>query len=362
MLKRTIAIIFAILAVYFLFWPVPVEPRSWSAPTAPAYEGDYQVNQALRQFEPMVMPEQSGPEGVVVDASGVVYATTEQGWIVRWRPGVREAENWVKLPGRPLGICLGANNDFWVADAFEGVFHVDSDGRLTRRLTEVDGEPLLYANDLVLAANGKLYLSDSTARFSAKAYGSTYKASLVDILEHGDTGRVIEWDPVSGESRVIMSGLSFANGVTADPSGEFLLVNETSEYRVWKYWIAGAKAGTAEVLIDNLPGFPDNIIAGQQGRFWLGFTSPRIALLDNLANKPFVRKMVQRLPSFVRPKAKFYGHILAINGEGQVVANLQDPEARYPLTTGASETDEYLYISSLIAPDLARVRKSDIGL
>lgn len=362
MVRTLVSALLVITVVYFMAWPVSVEPISWSAPQAPAYQGAYITNSALKSFDPLTMPNQSGPEGVAVDSRGYVYATTEQGWVVRWAPQQTHGELWVKLPGRPLGICLGNNGDFWVADAFEGLFHINADGVLTKVLTEVDGQPLLYANDVVLAGNGKLYLSDSTARFSAKAYGSTYKASLVDIMEHGYSGRVIEFDPVAQTSRVVMNGLSFANGVTADPEGRFILVNETAEYRVWKYWLSGERAGQSEVIIDNLPGFPDNILAGLDGRFWLGFTSPRIALVDALADKPWLRKVVQRLPGVVRPKAKYYGHILAISGDGEVLVNLQDPAATYPLTTGASETDEYLYISSLVAPVLARISKVNLDL
>jgi len=361
MVTRTLMGFLALLVAYFCFWPVAIEPLAWRAPTAPSYIGDFAVNDVLKNVEQLTMGDQSGPEGVVVDALGNVYATTEQGWIVRWKKGELEGEKWVKLPGRGLGICLGNNNDFWVADAFEGVFHVSAEGVLTRRLTEVDGQPLLYANDLVMSAEGKIYLTDSTARFSAKAYGSTYRASLVDIIEHQYTGRLIEYDPMTESSRVIMSGLSFANGVTIDPDNQFLLMNETSEYRVWKYWLAGDQRGHSEVLLDNLPGFPDNILAGRDGRFWLGFTSPRIAILDKLANKPFLRKVVQRMPAFVRPAAQRYGHILAISGDGDILQNLQDPSAIYPLTTGASETDDYLYISSLIAPTLARLDRSAIA-
>jgi len=64
------------------------------------------------------------------------------------------------------------------------------------------------------------------------------------------------------------------------------------------------------------------------------------------------------MPAFVRPAAQSYGHILAISGSGEILKNLQDPSAVYPLTTGASETEDYLYISSLVAPTLARLNRS----
>lgn len=355
MIIRTLTLI-GLIALYVSLWPVAIEPLAWQAPTAPNYSPPFSVNSKLGKYDIMTLDGNTGPEGVLVDQQGTVYATTDQGWIVRWNKGQTEGTKWIKLPGRPLGIAQGQNNDFWAADAFEGLFHIAADGTITKRLTEVEGSPILYANDLVVAPNGKIYLSDSTTRFSAKAYGSTYKASLVDGLEHGKTGRIIEFDPITNASKIIMTNLSFANGVTIASNGEFLLINETFEYRVWKHWLTGDKAGQAEIILDNLPGFPDNITAGLDGRFWLGFTSPRIALMDKLADKPFVRKIIQRLPSFVRPKALLYGHILAVSGDGDILQNLQDPKANYPLTTGAFETPEFIYISSLVAPHLARIK------
>lgn len=56
---------------------------------------------------------------------------------------------------------------------------------------------------------------------------------------------------------------------------DFVLVNETYRYRIVRYWLKGPKAGTHEVFIDNLPGFPDNISSNRKGTFWLAlFTVP----------------------------------------------------------------------------------------
>ena len=354
-MKKTILLAILVPIAYLLLWPVTVEPIAWKSPTAPDYEGVYAVNNVLNQFDTLDMLDQTAPEGVVVEKNGWVYATTEQGWVMRWPPGELLGEKWVKLEGRGLGICLGKDGELWVADAYEGIFRISKDGDLIEELRSVNGEQLIYANDIVMAESGKIYFTESTRRFAAKKYNSTYKASLLDILEHGYTGRMMEYDPVTGETKVLMKGLSFANGITIDPGNEFLLVAETSEYRIWKYWLRGEKRGTQEIIIDNLPGFPDNILAGREGRFWLGFTSPRLPIVDALADKPFARKIVQRLPAFFRPAAARYGHILAISGDGSVLENLQDPQAAYPLTTGAAESDGYLYISSLAAPVLARL-------
>ena len=83
--------------------------------------------------------------------------------------------------------------------------------------------------------------------------------------------------------------------------------------------------------------------------------------MDDLSTKPWLRKVVQRLPSFMRPNVQHYGHVLAIDEHGKVLSSLQDPQGKYPATTGAWETDKYLYISSLIAPVMARIAKP-VGL
>ena len=46
---------------------------------------------------------------------------------------------------------------------------------------------------------------------------------------------------------------------------------------------------------------------------------------------------------------KSYGHVFAIDEDGRVTADLQDPSGAYPETTGATETADRLYIHSLHA-------------
>jgi len=111
-----------------------------------------------------------------------------------------------------------------------------------------------------------------------------------------------------------------------------------------------------------LPSFPDNISTGHDGRYWVAFVSPRNSLIDKLSGKPFVRKVIQRMPAFMRPQAVAYGHIIAIDDNGKVVVDLQDPDGSYPINTSVTETKEYLYIGSLVAPVLGRIEKEKIGL
>jgi hypothetical protein len=213
-----------------------------------------------------------------------------------------------------------------------------------------------------VGADGKIYFSDASTKFGAKELGGTYEASLLDINEHGGHGRLIVYDPATGKAETLLKGLNFANGVGVSPDQTYVLVNETGAYRVIRYWIAGPKKGKAEPLIEDLPSFPDNISTGINGRYWIAFVSPRNPLIDSLSGKPFLRKVIQRMPAFLRPKAIAYGHIIAIDGNGKVLENLQDTAGAYSINTSVTETSDYLYIGSLVTPFLGRLSKAKAGL
>ena len=57
------------------------------------------------------------------------------------------------------------------------------------------------------------------------------------------------------------------------------------KYRILKYWLKGKKAGTSEIFLDNLAGFPNNISRKENGNFWVGFTTKRNDQLDDLHPK-----------------------------------------------------------------------------
>ena len=200
----------------------------------------------------------------------------------------------------------------------------------------------------------------SSSKFSAAEYAGTYEASLLDIMEHGGNGRVYAFDPASGNVEVLLEGLNYANGVAISEDGNFLVISETGQYRVSKYWLRGGKKGSSEILLENLPGFPDNLKSGADGRFWLGLAAPRNNLLDRLSDKPFLRKVVQRLPAAMRPSAVPSSHVIAFNGDGVVLENLHDLEARFPTLTGVLETNRALYLTTLFGDQLPRIDKRDL--
>ena len=365
MLKKglfALLIILLLIVLYFLAWPVPIEPVAWKAPTNPGYTGPFARNDLLKAIEFLKIGTNHGPEDVAIDDQGRIYLATHEGVIVRLQPDGTKSENWVNTNGRPLGIDFDNAGNLIVADAFRGLLSISPEGKIIELATIADGMPIRYADDVDCAADGKIYFSDASTKFGAKESGGTMEGSLLDIMEHGGHGRLLVYDPATRQTKTLLRGLNFANGVAVSHDQTYVLVNETGSYRVIRYWVAGPNRGKSEPIIENLPGFPDNISTGLGGRFWVALISPRNKLVDDLSEKPFLRKMIQRMPKFIRPKATAYGHIIAIDGNGKVLKDLQDPKTGYPQNTSLTETKEFLYIGSLISPVVARLAKSKVGL
>ena len=342
------------LVAYFAFWPTPVEPVAWDAPENKGFTGQFAANDSLLPLRFVPIDGDFGPEDLAINSAGEVAISLHSGAIVKLDSSLSTLSSWVNTKGRPLGIEYDQDDNLLVADAYKGLLSVSPEGDI-QLLADRSGDlPILYADDVdVSRRSGKVYFSDASTRFGAEASGGTLEGSLLDLMEHSLSGRVIEYNPQTGESRTLVDGVSFANGIAVTHDEDAILINETGEYRVLRYWIEGENRGKLEVLIDNLPGFPDNIAKAANGGYWLGLASPRSPALDGLSSSPTLRKVLQKLPSFMRPKAQAYGHIVKIDDNGKVIESLQDPSGSYPLTTGALETSKGLIVSSLTADSIA---------
>jgi sugar lactone lactonase YvrE len=299
-----------------------------------------------------------GPEHIAFGKDGKLYTTVLSGNILRMNPDGSAQEVFANTGGRVLGFDFDAAGNLIAADAVKGLLSISPDKTITVLANEVEGVPILYADAVVVAASGKIYFTDASTRFAPAKWGGTFEASVLDILEQSATGRVLEYDPATRTTRVVAKGLSFANGLALSRYELNLFVNETGRYRVWKIAVTAndldvsQPSEQARVLFDNLPGYPDNLMRGQDGRIWLGFAKPRNPTIDKLADKPFLRSLTLRLPRALWPIPRTYGHVMAFTEDGQVVADLQDPGGTYPETTAVTETHDRLYIQSLHARGL----------
>jgi sugar lactone lactonase YvrE len=344
---------------YFLLWPVPVQPVAWQAPADLGFIDPFASNALLQRAQAIDIGAHEGPEDLAAGSDGHLYSTSVSGAILRYSAGGK-VEVFAETGGRPLGIEADVDGSLLVANAYLGLQRISRDGSVTTILDSVNGQALVYADDLAVAADGTIYFSEATTKFGVANNGGSYVASLLDINEHGGHGLLIAFDPATGETRILLDGLNFANGVAISEDQSFLLLAETGAYRILKHWLLGPDAGRTEVLLDNLPAFPDNINTGRNGRFWIGLIAPRNEFIDRFSGSPFVRKIMQRLPERFRPRAIPHSQVIAISGDGDVLMNLHDASARFPSLTGVLETSDTLYLTSLFGHQLAYIRKQDL--
>ncbi|MGB3564876.1 MAG: SMP-30/gluconolactonase/LRE family protein [Thermoanaerobaculia bacterium] len=334
--------------LYLLFWPVPIDPEAWTPPKRPELVGVYEPNSALASVERLAAGVGVGSEDVAIDLGGRIYAGYEDGRIVQFQPDGSEPQVMAELEGRPLGMHVDGLGNLLVCVSPGGLFHISPFGQVTVLSRHFGGVPFLLANDVDVGADGTVYFSDSSFAFSVDQ-------TVAELMEHRARGRVLAYDPATGETRMLLHRLHYANGIAVSLGQRFVLVVETGKYQVRRLWLTGNREGETDVLIDNLPGFPDGISTGADGIFWLSLVSPRQAKLEALLPHPFLRKIVMRLPEPLRPAAGNYGFVLGLNAEGEVVHNLQDPAAAFSQISSVQEHDGMLYLGSLVEDAIGRL-------
>jgi hypothetical protein len=338
-----ILIMIAGLVLYLLTWPVPIEPVALTPSPNPGMTGPFVRNELLRGVEHLI-PHSAGPEDVTRGPDGFLYAGLEDGRIVRFLVVEgSEPETFADTGGRPLGMQFDTREQLIVADGRRGLLSVNSGGEVSVLTDSVEGERMIFVDDLDIASDGTIWFSDASRRFGIDESG-------LDFLEGRATGRLVTYDPRTGETRVRLDGLHFANGVAVSPGDTYVLVNESFGGRITRLWLKGPRTGESEVFL-HLPGVPDNLSYNGRGVFWVALPAPRARDVPY----PFLRKVLARLPLEWLMGLEPYGWVIGVSPEGQVLHNLQDPTGEYGFITSVNEFDGQLYLGSVAMTSVGRV-------
>ncbi|MDX1588714.1 MAG: SMP-30/gluconolactonase/LRE family protein [Oleiphilaceae bacterium] len=334
--------------VVWVLWPSPLDSAAWQPPEPPTMDGPLSPNEALKEAELLALGQVRGPEDTAVDEQGVIHAGTADGWIVRIdRAG--EVSRWVQTGGRPLGMEFDEEGNLIVADSWKGLLSINPAGEMEVLSTASEGIPFAFTDDLDIASDGRIYFSDASDKYTQPDY-------ILDIMESRPHGRLLRYDPDTGETRTLMDGLYFANGVALSSEEDFVLVNETGRYRIQRYWLKGERAGESELFASNLPGFPDNLARDSQGVFWVAIPTKRNAMLDSLHPHPARKDLLAKLPRSLQPGPEPYGLVLAYNGRGELLGSLHDSTGEHlDMITSVKPHQGQLYFGSLYNDRIGRL-------
>lgn len=292
-----------------------------------------------------------GAEDVLVSTSGLhegsVWTGTEDGAVVRLSPDGRTTTRVAETGGRPLGLEELPDGRILVCDAHRGLLAVDpASGAVEVLLREVEGRAMKFCNNAAVATDGGIWFSDSS-----RVHGiEDWKADLVQL---GRTGRLLHC-AADGTVSTHLDGLAFANGVALAADESWVVVAETSARTLVRLWLTGDRAGTRELLAEDLPGYPDNIARGSDGLVWVSLASPRDPLVERLQRGPRAfQRAALALPDALQPAPRRTVRVQAYDASGRVVHDLAADAQRYHMVTGVREHDGRVWLGSLHEPALA---------
>ncbi|MFJ4923147.1 SMP-30/gluconolactonase/LRE family protein [Streptomyces sp. NPDC088725] len=302
-----------------------------------------------------VAADAGGPEDVVADAEGRVLTGLADGRIVRLtlsrEGGLDRYEVVARTGGRPLGLEPTADGALLVCDARRGLLRVDpDDGSVEVLADSVDGVPLRFCSNVTAASDGTVYFTVSSRLYALEDWAG-------DIMERSATGQLLRLRP-GGEPEVLLDGLHFANGVALSADESFVAFAETGAYRVGRYWLTGPAAGRRDTLVDELPGFPDNMSRGPGGLFWIAVAGPREACIDLLhrATSPAFRRAAWNAVKRFPPQPRRTTGAVAVTAEGWIVHDLRRRRSPYRMITSVCERDQHLIMGSLVERGVAVCR------
>ena len=305
----------------------PVDPVRWQPPPV----------DPLPDFGPadltVVPVPGNAPEDVVVDTAGNIWTGVDDGRIVRissdGQPTVVG-----ETGGRPLGLAVARDGRLLVCDSPRGLLAMDTDsGKFETLVEEVDGRHLQFCSNVTETPDGTIYFTESTSAF-------TYPHFKGAIMEARPRGSLFRRD-ADGTVLTVVPGLYFANGLTQTADGSALVFAETQGRRLSKYWLTGPQAGAVTTLVANLPGYPDNISTGADGRIWVALPPVNAAVEWLAPRAPALRKLLWKLPDRLQPQIKPEVGAVAFDPDsGEAIAGLHSKHPSFGMVTGLVESAE----------------------
>jgi ribose transport system permease protein len=340
----------------------PAYQRLAPAPSAQEGSGSpYALNDKLADVEVIGLDMVDGPEDVIFDRDDHMYTGSRHGDIHRFlAPDYQRHEIFAHIGGFPLGMAFDPEDNLLVCVGGMGLYRVRPDRVVEKvtdetnrtRLSVNDDTRLRLADDLDIAPDGKIYFSEATIRYEMHTWP-------VDALEARGNGRLICYDPARRSTRTILRGLRFPNGVCMAHDNQSFLFAQTWACSISRHWIAGPRAGQTELLIDNLPGHPDNINRASDGTYWLALVGMRSPVVDLALRMPgFRRRMARRVAAdeWLYPNINI-GCVVKIDDRGQVLDALWDRTGRnHPMITSMREHKGFLYLGGILNNRIGRYR------
>ncbi|VDM54922.1 unnamed protein product [Angiostrongylus costaricensis] len=284
----------------YLLASAPIDALEYQLPRPTLFEDKSVANEQLTNGERLLEDQIYGPESIAVNKNtGLVYTGLRTGLIceidLSGEPKIIRAvrltshENcdgsYHSMPrcGRPLGMSTKAVRNILIRN-LEEVRQLFAGA--TPASDDDSTPPTRYLNDFDFLPDGRLIISESSTKFDDRDF-------IYDLLEHRPNGRILEYNLVQDKLSVLVTNLYFPNGVQA-VQGK-VLIAEMGNARILKQvnlTTYSPSSGNVDVLVDNLPGYPDNIRVSGDGALWVPLAATRTENDNWLAVRPRLRTLL----------------------------------------------------------------------
>jgi ribose transport system permease protein len=330
-------------------------------PTEVGTGGPFEQNDKLRDVTLIGLGRIEAPEDVILDRNDNLYAGSRHGDIIRFfAPDYERMEVYAHIGGQPLGMAFDRDDNLYVCIGGMGLYRITPDRKIEKATDETnrsiysvnDDSRLRLADDLDIADDGRIFFSEATVRYEMHEWP-------VDGLEARGNGRIICYDPKTNTTRTVLRGLKFPNGIAIASDGQSILFAETFGCSIKRYWFDGPKTGKVETVLDNLPGYPDNINLASDGNYWLAVVGMRSPALDLAWKMPgFRKRMGKRVPidEWLFPNINT-GCVIKFNERGEILDALWDLRGEnHPMITSMREHRGYLYLGGIANNRIGRYK------
>lgn len=335
---------------------VYVSPTYHALPTAPdcspGTPGPWALNDKLRDVTLIGLGRIEAPEDVILDRDDNLYAGSRHGDVIRFfAPDYERMEVFAHIGGQPLGMAFDRDDNLQVCIGGMGLYRVTPQREVQLVTDETnrswhsinDDSRLRLADDLDIADDGRIFFSEATTRYEMHEWP-------VDGLEARGNGRIVCFDPRDGSTRTVLRDLKFPNGICIASDGQSILFAETWGCCIKRWWFDGPNRGRTQMVIDNLPGYPDNINLASDGNYWLALVGMRCPAYDLAMRMPaFRRRMAKRVPvdEWLFPNINT-GCVLKFSEAGEVLETLWDLGGEnHPMITSMREHRGHLYLGGI---------------
>lgn len=328
--------------------------------TAPDCGTAWALNDRLRPATPIGLGRIEGPEDVILDRNDNLYAGSRHGDIIRFfAPDYERMEVFAHIGGTPLGMAFDRHDNLYVCIGGMGLYRVTPERKVEKATDETnrsyssinDDSRLRLADDLDITDDGRIFFSEATVRFEMHEWAT-------DGLEARGNGRIICFDTNTGKTHTVIRDLKFPNGVCIASDKQSFLFAETWGCSVKRHWFDGPKKGKTEIVLENLPGFPDNINNSSDGNYWMSLVGMRCPALDLAWKMPgFRKRMAKRVArdEWLFPNINT-GCVLKFNEQGEVLETMWDLGGQnHPMITSMREHRGYLYLGGIMNNRVGRL-------